>query len=80
MIFFMILNTILTGIWYLCEKNKEVVVVKKFLQAVPLRFLQIVTFIEQFGYLKTMTMEEFVGCWKTHEERLQGYGVTPQNQ
>nr|GEV76294.1 hypothetical protein [Tanacetum cinerariifolium] len=32
------------------------------------------TSIEQFGDLKTMTMEEVVGHLKTHEERLKGYG------
>ena len=49
-------------------------VVKKFLRVVPLRFMQIVTSIEQFGDLKNMTVEEVVGRLKTHEERLRGYG------
>nr|GEU95199.1 reverse transcriptase [Tanacetum cinerariifolium] len=53
---------------------EEITVVNKFLQAVPIRFMQIVTSIEQFGDLKSMTVEEVVGHLKTYEERLQGYG------
>lgn len=52
-IFFLRLNTIETDIRSLGEKIEEVVVVKKFLRAVPLWFMQIVTSIEQFGDLTT---------------------------
>ncbi|XP_020585663.1 uncharacterized protein LOC110028241 [Phalaenopsis equestris] len=48
-------------------------VVKKFLRAVPQKYMQIVTAIEQFGDLKNMTVEEVVGRLKVHEERLRGY-------
>lgn len=72
--FAMRLNTIVTGIRSLGEKIEEITVVKKFLWAVPIRFMQIVTSIEQFGDLKNMTVEEVVGRLKTHEERLRGFG------
>lgn len=71
--FVMRLNTIVTGIRSLGEKIEESTVVKKFLRAVPMKFIQIVTSIEQFGDLKNMTVEEVVGRLKTHEERLRGY-------
>ncbi|KAL4581058.1 hypothetical protein LXL04_017266 [Taraxacum kok-saghyz] len=70
--FAMRLNTIVTGIRSLGEKIEEITVVKKFLRVVPIRFMQIVTSIEQFGDLKNMTVEEVVGRLKTHEERLRG--------
>lgn len=46
--------------------------VKKLLRAVPAKFLQIVSTMEQFGDLETMTVEEVVGSLKAHEERLNG--------
>ncbi|XP_023767822.1 uncharacterized protein LOC111916382 [Lactuca sativa] len=72
--FSMRLNTIVTGIRSLGEKIEEITVMKKFLRAVPIRFIQIVTSIEQFGDLKNMTVEEVMGRLKTHEERLRSYG------
>ena len=47
---------------------------KKLLRAVPTKFLPIASTIEQFGDLKTMTVEETVGSLKVHEERLRGSG------
>lgn len=44
--------------------------VKKILRAVPPKFLQIASMIEQFGDLEKMTVEETVGSLKAHEERL----------
>nr|GEU85354.1 hypothetical protein [Tanacetum cinerariifolium] len=72
--FAMRLNTIVTGIRSLGDTIEEITVVKKFLRAVLIRFMKIVTSIEQFGDLKNMTVEEVVGRLKTHEERLRGYG------
>ncbi|GJR90263.1 zinc finger, CCHC-type containing protein, partial [Tanacetum coccineum] len=72
--FAMRLNTIVTGIRTLGDTVEEITVVKKFLRAVPIWFMQIVTSIEQFRDLKNMTVEEVVGRLKTHEERLRGYG------
>ena len=54
-------------------KGEEISVIKKFLRAIPPRFMQIVTSIEQFGDLKNMSVEEVVGRLKVHEERFCGY-------
>lgn len=62
---------------YLTSANNEKApnaAVKKFLRAVPNKFLQIASTIEQFGDHKTMTMEEVIGRLKAHEERLRGSG------
>ena len=67
------MTTIANGIRGLGEKFDETNAVKKILRAVPSKFLQIASAIEQFGDFKTMTMEEVIGRLKVHEERLQGY-------
>ena len=77
--FAMKLTAIVNGIRSLGDKVEEVYVVKKLLRAVPPKFLQIVTSIEQFGDLKTMTMEEMIGHLKVHEERLRSYGEKEEN-
>ena len=46
--------------------------VKKLLRDVPNKFLQKVSAIEQFGNTKEMYVEEIVGSFKAHEERLCG--------
>ncbi|XP_074336066.1 uncharacterized protein LOC141673234 [Apium graveolens] len=56
------------------ETIDEGYVVKKLLRAVPTKFLQIASTIEQFGDLDTMSVEEAVGSLKAHEERLNGQG------
>ena len=71
--FSMKLTTIVSGIHSLGDKVEEISLVKKFLRAVPLRFMQIVTSIEQFGDLNNMSIEEVVGRLKIHKERLHGY-------
>lgn len=68
------LNGIVTNIRALGESVDEAYVVKKLLRAVPEKFLQITSTIEQFGNLETMTIEEAVGSLKAHEERLRGKG------
>ncbi|KAL8120308.1 hypothetical protein AgCh_017466 [Apium graveolens] len=50
----------------------ESYVVKKLLRAMPTRFLQITSAIEQFGDLVTMSVEELVRSLKGHDERLGG--------
>lgn len=70
--FCMKLNGIVTNIRVLGETMEESYVVKKLLRAVPSKFLQIASTIEQFGDLQTMTVEEVVGRLKTHEERMRG--------
>ncbi|KAI3523596.1 hypothetical protein L1887_01838 [Cichorium endivia] len=52
----------------------EAYVVKKLLRAVPSKFLQIASTLEQFGDLDKMTVEEVIGRLKAHEERMKGYG------
>nr|GEW94378.1 ribonuclease H-like domain, reverse transcriptase, RNA-dependent DNA polymerase [Tanacetum cinerariifolium] len=44
--------------------------VRKLLNAVPDRYLQIVTSIEQYSDLSEMTLEEAIGRLKTYEERI----------
>nr|GEX71509.1 zinc finger, CCHC-type [Tanacetum cinerariifolium] len=44
--------------------------VRKLLNAVPDRYLQIVASIEQYSDLSEMTMEEAIGRLKTYEERI----------
>lgn len=59
--FCMRLNGLVTNIRALGETVNEGYVVKKLLRAVPSKFLQITSMIEQFGNLDTMTIEEAVG-------------------
>ena len=67
------LTTIINGIRALGEKFEDTYAIKKFLRAVPSKFLHIASAIEQFGDLKTMTVEEVIGRLKAHEERLRDY-------
>ncbi|KAL7611964.1 hypothetical protein Lser_V15G04969 [Lactuca serriola] len=50
---------------------EEEVIVRKFLNSVPKKYLPIVAPIEQYSDLETMTFEEAVGRVKAYEERLQ---------
>lgn len=70
--FCMRLNGLVTNIRALGETIEEAYVVKKILRAVPARFLQIASAIEQFGDLDKMSVEETVGSLKAHEERTRG--------
>lgn len=70
--FCMKLSGLVTNIRALGEKVEESYVVKKLLRAVPSKFLQITSTIEQFGNIETMTIEETVGSLKAHEERMKG--------
>lgn len=70
--FCMKINGLVTNIRALGEEIKEDYVVKKLLRAVPSKFLQIASTIEQFGNLESMTVEETVGSLKAHEERMKG--------
>ncbi|KAI3752719.1 hypothetical protein L2E82_24755 [Cichorium intybus] len=56
------------------ETVDESYVVKKLLRAVPSKFLQIASTLEQFGDLDKMTVEEVIGRLKAHEERMKGHG------
>lgn len=70
--FHMKLNALVTNIRALGEKMEESYVVKKLLRAVPQRFLQITSTMEQFGNLETMSIEEAIGSLKAHDERIRG--------
>lgn len=70
--FYLKLNGVVTNIRALGERVNESYVVKKLLRAVPTKFLQIASTIEQFGNLETMTIEETIGSLKAHEERVRG--------
>nr|GEY33899.1 zinc finger, CCHC-type [Tanacetum cinerariifolium] len=49
---------------------KDETLVRKLLNTVPDRYLQIVTSIERYSDLSEMTMEEAIGRLKTYEERI----------
>lgn len=66
------LNGVVTNIQALGEKVEESYIVKTLLRAMPTKFLQITSTIEQFADLKTMTVEEAICSLKAHEERLRG--------
>lgn len=78
--FHMRLNGLVTNIRALGEDMAESYVVKKLLRAVPTRFLQLTSTMEQFGDLDTMTVEEAVGSLKAHEERVKGKTETTESQ
>lgn len=78
--FCMKLSSIVTNIRVLGETMEEASVVRKILRAVPDKFLQIASNIEQFGDIKAMTVEELVGRLKAHEERMKGRSDSVDSQ
>ncbi|XP_074378549.1 uncharacterized protein LOC141720091 [Apium graveolens] len=66
------LNGLVTHIRTLRETVTDSYVVKKLLRAMPTKYLQIVSTMEQFGDIENMTVEEAIGSLKAHEERLRG--------
>lgn len=78
--FCMKLNGLVARIRALGETIGEEYVVKKLLRAVPNKFLQIASAIEQFGNLETMSVEEVIGSLKAHEERLSGQEDSKEGQ
>ncbi|XP_074376845.1 uncharacterized protein LOC141718365 [Apium graveolens] len=61
------LNGWVAKIRALGESIGEKYVVKKILRAVPTKFLQITSTLEQFGNLETMSIVEVIGSLKAHE-------------
>nr|GEV59856.1 zinc finger, CCHC-type [Tanacetum cinerariifolium] len=59
----------------LASTLEEEVIVRKFLNSVPKKYLPIVAPIEQYSDLETMPFEEAVGRVKAYEERLQSLEV-----
>ncbi|XP_074352037.1 uncharacterized protein LOC141691197 [Apium graveolens] len=78
--FYLKLNAVVTNIRALGEGVEESYVVKKLLRAVPNKFLQIASTIEQFENLESMMVEEAIGSLKAHEERLHGQPDSGGNQ
>lgn len=66
-------SNIVSNIRALGDTIEESYVVKKLLRAVPSKFLQIASTLEQFGDLDSMTVEEVIGRLKAHEERMRGH-------
>ncbi|XP_074360197.1 uncharacterized protein LOC141700301 [Apium graveolens] len=70
--FCMKLNGMDANIRALGEIIGEEYVVKKLLKAVPTKFLQIASAIEQFGNLGMMSVEEVIGSLQAHKKQLSG--------
>nr|GEZ10690.1 zinc finger, CCHC-type [Tanacetum cinerariifolium] len=64
------LTTIVNKTASLGHTIEDQTLVRKLLNAVPDRYLQIVASIEQYSDLSEMTMEEAIGRLKTYEERI----------
>lgn len=73
------INTLIAGIRSLGENLPELRVVQKFLAAAPARFMHIVTSIEQCVPLDTLSVEDLVGRYKAHEERLRARFGDPKS-
>lgn len=68
--FYLKISGLVTNIRALGEEVAESYAVKKLLRAVPTKFLQIASTIEQFRNIEEMTVDEAIGSLKAHEERL----------
>lgn len=64
------LKTLVNGIRSYGSTLEEVAIVRRFLRAAPTRYIQIVTSIEQCLDLKTLMVEDLVGKFKAHDERI----------
>lgn len=62
--------TLVNRIRALGENLTEASVVRRFLRAAPPRYLQIVTAIEQCVDLATLSIDDLVGRYKAHDERM----------
>ncbi|XP_074362779.1 uncharacterized protein LOC141703067 [Apium graveolens] len=74
------LNGLVAKIRALGESIGEEYVMKKILRAVPTKFLQIASALEQFGNLETMSVEEVIGSLKAYEERLSRQGKSKEGK
>ncbi|KAL8156084.1 hypothetical protein AgCh_001243 [Apium graveolens] len=70
--FYIRLNGLVTNIRALGEEMNKSYVVKRLLRAVPPKFLQSTSTLEQFRDLETMIVEEAMGSLKAYEERVKG--------
>ncbi|XP_074323732.1 uncharacterized protein LOC141660642 [Apium graveolens] len=78
--FYLKLNGLASNIRALGEEIKESYIVKKLLRAMPTRFLQITSTIEQFGDLDKITVKEAMGSLKAHDERIKGNGESTDSK
>jgi hypothetical protein len=62
--------TLINGIRGYGKKLDEVKNARRFLHATPAHYMQIVTSIEQCLDLNTLTVEDLVGRFKAHDERI----------
>ncbi|KAL8101049.1 hypothetical protein AgCh_033071 [Apium graveolens] len=63
------INGLVTTIRALGEEITKRYILKRLLRAMPNKYLQIVSTIEQFGDLENMTVEEIVSSLEAHNER-----------
>nr|GEV99149.1 zinc finger, CCHC-type [Tanacetum cinerariifolium] len=73
------LTTLVNKAASLGHTMKDETLVRKLLNVVPDRFLQIVASIEQYSDLDTMSLDEAIGRLKTFEERLKYKNERPVN-
>ncbi|XP_021600686.1 uncharacterized protein LOC110606242 [Manihot esculenta] len=66
------ISTIVNKLRGLGETIDEVYIVKKMLQIVSPKYIQLASTIEEFSDLTTKTIEEVTGSLKAHEEQLKG--------
>nr|GEZ72216.1 zinc finger, CCHC-type [Tanacetum cinerariifolium] len=64
------LTTLVNKAASLGHTMEDGILVRKLLNAVPDRYLQIIESIEQYSDLSEMTLEEKIGRFKTYEERI----------
>ncbi|GJZ43562.1 zinc finger, CCHC-type containing protein [Tanacetum coccineum] len=74
------LTTLVNKAASLGHTMEDETLVRKLLNAVPDRYLQIVASIEQYSDLSEMTLEEAIGRLKTYEERIKYKGKQVDNQ
>nr|GEW15044.1 zinc finger, CCHC-type [Tanacetum cinerariifolium] len=74
------LTTLVNKASNLGHTMEDKTLLRKLLNAVPDRYLQIVTSIEQYSDLSEMTFEEEIGRLKTYEERINYKGKQVDNQ
>ncbi|GJW18777.1 zinc finger, CCHC-type containing protein [Tanacetum coccineum] len=74
------LTTIVNKAASLGHTMEDEILVRKLLNAVPDRYLQIVASIEQYSDLSEMTLEEAIGRLKTYEERIKHKSKQVDNQ
>nr|GFA61809.1 zinc finger, CCHC-type [Tanacetum cinerariifolium] len=74
------LTTLVNKAASLGHTMEDETLVRKLLNAIPNRYLQIVTSIEQYSDLSGMTLEEAIGRLKTYKERIKYKGKQVDNQ